>query len=126
MSGVTTRSTSAAKAGSAAATAASTATTIGNFLITLSPVTHGWMDRSPRRHTPSVELVLVDQPERFPRANVENFFFRRLDPVPPAAAQRLEQRRGVGQAGGTRLDHLDPRLQIGRLRGEEQQDVGIP
>src|SRR5262249_23747282 len=49
--------------------------------------------------------------------------FRRIERpgrrVPPAAAERLEQSRGIREARGLRLDERDPCL-LGRLLGVEQ------
>src|SRR5216683_1225279 len=57
----------------------------------------------------------------------ERIFLRRVEvvAVPPAAAQRLEQRHGVGEAIGLRLDARDPRLQVGLLCIENQEVVDL-
>ncbi len=57
----------------------------------------------------------------------ERVFLRRVEvvAVPPAAAQRLEQRHGVGEAIGLRLDARDPRLQVGLLCIENQEVVDL-
>ncbi len=46
---------------------------------------------------------------------------RDVDAVPPAAAQRLEQRGGVGIARRLRLHQAKPRLQVAALRIEQDQ-----
>src|SRR5580658_10049045 len=48
---------------------------------------------------------------------------REIRPVPPAAAQRLKQCSGIGEARRLRLDQRDMRLLIGLL-GVEQRQIG--
>src|SRR5262245_58147259 len=43
----------------------------------------------------------------------------RFPPVPPAAAQRLEQRNGVGKAGRFGLDEGERGLQVGLLSAKQ-------
>src|SRR6516165_7900540 len=45
--------------------------------------------------------------------------------VPPAAAERLKQGCGIAQARGTRLHDLKGCLQIGLLRSEQNENIGI-
>src|SRR5690349_22184429 len=45
--------------------------------------------------------------------------------MPPAATQRLEQRRGVGITTGLRLHQRDARLLVALLRAEQRQVAGI-
>jgi hypothetical protein len=58
-------------------------------------------------------------------ADIELIFPRGFAPVPPAAAERLKQCRGVGQAGGPRLYDLQRRLKIGLLCVEQKQHIDI-
>src|SRR5580704_10187860 len=58
-------------------------------------------------------------------ADVEYLLDRWLGAVPPAAAKRLEQGRGVRQPGGLSLHDLNDRLQVTLLRVEQQKHVGI-
>ena len=46
-------------------------------------------------------------------------------PIPPAAAERLKQRRRIGEPRRAGLHHLNHRLLIGLLGVEQQQDVGV-
>src|SRR6202040_395086 len=57
----------------------------------------------------------------------ERILLRRVEVVaiPPAAAQRLEQRHGVGETIGLRLDAHEQRLQVGLLRIEDQERIDI-
>ena len=50
---------------------------------------------------------------------------RQIRAAPPAAAQRLEQRRGVGVATGLGLHEADPRLLIGLLGAQQRQVAGV-
>src|SRR6516225_9859920 len=45
--------------------------------------------------------------------------------VPPAAAERLKQGCGIAQARGARLHDLKGCLQIGLLRGEQNENIGM-
>jgi hypothetical protein len=58
-------------------------------------------------------------------ADIELIFPRGFGPVPPAAAERLKQRCGIGQAGGPRLYDLQRRLKIGLLCVEQKQHIDI-
>src|ERR1019366_9161901 len=49
----------------------------------------------------------------------------KVGPVPPAAAQRLEQGGGVGEAGGLRRKQGDFGLLIGLLGSQQAQRVGV-
>src|ERR1700693_883141 len=57
------------------------------------------------------------------RNHIEFELRRRTVAVPPAAAQRQEQRGRVGQAGGLGLNPLEDRLLIGDLRTEQIEEV---
>jgi len=48
-----------------------------------------------------------------------------LAAIPPAAAQRLEQRRRIGQAIGLCLDERDARLLLGLLRVEQNDEIDV-
>src|SRR5712691_3018932 len=117
-------SRSAACTGLAQANAISAAAPSRTFFMTL-PRSDASMDQVPRGTSPSVQTVRVDQRERCSRTDFENFFRRRLDAVPPPAAERLKQCRSVGQSVGPRLDDGDHRLQIGLLRKEQEEDIGV-
>src|SRR5438445_9228795 len=41
---------------------------------------------------------------------------RQLRPMPPAAAERLEQRCGIGKSVRLRLHEIEPRLPVGLIR----------
>ena len=57
----------------------------------------------------------------------ERILLRRVQvvAVPPAAAQRVEQRRGVGKAAGLRLDAREQRLKVRLLRIEHQDVIDV-
>jgi CheY-like chemotaxis protein len=58
-------------------------------------------------------------------ADVKSHLRWRLDPIPPAAAKGLKQRDSVGKPCCARLHHLDDGLQIGLLRREQDQHIGV-
>src|SRR5579883_2867105 len=89
-----------------------------------------WRNRCRNFKSAALNLVTRNLAERLPEhvrpigdrgrlagADIEIVLGRGRGAVPPTAAERLEQRRGVGEASRTRLRHLNDRLLIGLLRG---------
>src|SRR5690242_20303664 len=54
------------------------------------------------------------------------FVLRQLGAMPPAAAKRLVQRRGIGETVGFRLHQSDPRLLITLLGVQEREIPAVP
>src|SRR5690242_18015148 len=57
------------------------------------------------------------------RDALSNIGAHQLGAMPPAAAKRLEQRGGIGEAVGFGLDEAEPRLLV-RLVGVEHRQIG--
>src|SRR6266436_1143088 len=76
-------------------------------------------DEQPARAM-AAESASVSRSERLPGICVSVQF----GAVPPAAAERLEQSRGVDKSRGLRLHEAEPRLVVGLL-GVENRQIGI-
>src|SRR5947209_7533662 len=105
--GVTTGSRSPASAGPE-----STAPSIAIFLATIFmlPLRLIFGSNGRRRRALQIDHVeqrrRIDEPRRGAGPHIENFFRRRPDPVPPAAAERLVKSGRVGEASRACLHHL--------------------
>src|SRR6201987_5326601 len=61
----------------------------------------------------------------FPGTGIDDALLGQVFAIPPAAAERLKQGRGIAQARGARLHDLKGRLQIVLLCGEQEKNVRI-